>query len=327
MNQDQFRPRLPIYLEDYIEQIKDIPEHELISRLTGPMSEKEKRLLVTPEDREEAIKILRDKRKNSSFKVPKPKKGKYKSYVVLGCLHIPFHNKAIFKAILNLIHDLRPTLGGIILNGDFLDLMSLSGHAKEDLILPGIDLGSEYLAGLEALLEIEEAIGKKKGVERQYIFGNHENRYYRFLKKFTNSKFGTALVSPQEGLLLDELGYNVIPDYNGGYIELGNDLQVHHGQYYGTHNSKKHLDMIPGKSTIYAHTHRVQSYTGPSGFTAWNTGCLIDLESPAFDYANRFTKSLWKNGFAVVTVLDSGESVVNPIQCINNGFFFGGKMY
>lgn len=51
-------------------------------------------------------------------------------WVIVGCVHRPFHNKTLWDILLRFLSDNRHRVSGIILNGDFADLRSLSTHEE-----------------------------------------------------------------------------------------------------------------------------------------------------------------------------------------------------
>ena len=251
------------------------------------------------------------------------KKGKAEMWLIPGCIHRPFHNKVVWNKIMNLIHDYKKEITGIIINGDYLDLRSLSSHDSH--IPSGIDLGFEYSDGLQGLTEIKQAFGKEfKRIEKVYHYGNHEDRFNR--GEGDKRKYGSGLITPIEALRLNEFGYKIQDNWKDGYTTLGNDLEVLHGVYFGKTAAKSHLDIMPDRSVIFNHTHRFSTYDN-GRHVAYNCGWLGDKDSPGFAYAPRTTKSVWRNGFSVAYVDKDGNSSVDAIRCTNNTFFFGGKIY
>ena len=74
---------------------------------------------------------LIQKVRNASKKGEHYQKG---TWVVSGCWHFPFHNKEMFDSFLALVEDLELT--GFILNGDILDMHSISRHNKGKITIP-----------------------------------------------------------------------------------------------------------------------------------------------------------------------------------------------
>ncbi len=244
------------------------------------------------------------------------------TYLVLGCWHVPFHNKTLTNGVTQLIQDLGGDLKGLILNGDFLDCNSLSGHDKGKFtVTPGLTLLQEYTDGKVVLREFLGAL--PKDALKVYMYGNHENRWDRYMADMQNAK--TPLPSPKEGLGLDELGFKTIESYSSGYLTLGKHLDILHGVYYNTHCAKTHIDRFRG-SILFAHTHRIQSYIeGRTG--GFNIGWGGDVSSAAFNYADRGVKASWQNGFAIVNIDEKGNYYVQQIICIDGHFYYNNKKY
>lgn len=266
-------------------------------------------------------KLIIDFPKVEPFKVKTQKRGQ--RFLIIGCLHRPFHHKTIWDKILQYIVDNRKNINGLVLNGDILDLRSLSSH--DEFIPEGIDLAMEYSDGLLAIMELKSAFGKYwKSIEKFFNYGNHEARFDRDLKAIR--KYGSVLPNPHEALRLVEEGFEIQFDWRDGKVTLGNILDVYHGIYFGQNPCKAHLDKIPTRNHIFNHTHRFGNYE-KAGFSAYNIGCLIDPSSVGFVYSHRFTKGDWKHGFCEAYIDSSGVDYVNPIPIINEKFFAGGKFY
>jgi len=265
--------------------------------------------------------------KVSDQKIKVDATGVEQMWVVFGCVHRPFHNQELWASLMGFIKEHKSKITGFIINGDYLDLLSLSSHNKEDKLPDGIDLGSEYADGYKGLMEIKGALGNEfERVRKVYHFGNHEERYFRHIKKTLNTRYGNALESPVEALRLEEQGYEMVLDYNEGYTTLGNNLDVLHGHYFNKHSAAKHLEVFPDRGMIFNHTHRTQAYCNGKNIS-WNIGWMGDVNSRAHGYATRFQKEAWENGFAVAYIDQDGDHYINYVKASNNGFFFGGKRY
>jgi predicted phosphodiesterase len=246
-----------------------------------------------------------------------------KQYIILPDCHRPFHNTVIWDKMLRVISDLKYCLNGIIINGDYLDLFSLSRHHSDSLgMLKDIDLSEEYKDGRKGLYEINKLL--RKGVEKYYIYGNHEDFYHRELLRGDRAKYGDELKSPREGLNLDKLGYTVLENWKDDYVKLGDYLQVFHGLYTNEHASKKHLDTFG--SCIFGHTHRFNCFHSGKN-VGWNIGTLCDIDNKAFNYMPRGQKQKWVNGFAIVYIDEQGYFWIDAIPIYNNTFFLNGVRY
>tara|TARA_R110000772_G_scaffold62137_2_gene139638 strand:+ start:1583 stop:2689 length:1107 start_codon:yes stop_codon:yes gene_type:complete len=243
-------------------------------------------------------------------------------HIVLGCNHVPFHNVRMHEGIKELLADYKSEIKGFHLIGDFLDMNTLSSHDKGRFTaVPGLTLDKEYEIGNQILDEYEALLPKK--VWKTYLYGNHEDRYNRWMKQMDNAK--TPLDSPTEALELWERGYNVKESWSQDFFTLGKYLDIFHGIYFNVHAAKAHMDKLRG-SCMFVHTHRIQSYIeGNTG--SFNIGACADFNSSAFNYATRGMKSQWQNGFSVVMIDTDGTYHVTQIICQDGAFYFGGKKY
>ena len=243
-------------------------------------------------------------------------------HIVLGCWHVPFHNKTLHKGVRKLIEDYKSEIKGFHLIGDFLDLNALSSHDRGKFTsIPGLTLSQEYKAGNIALDQLTENL--ESNCWKTYLYGNHEDRYNRWMRDMNNAK--TPLISPKESLKLNERGFQTKTSWSQDYFKLGKYLDIFHGIYFSIHSAKAHMDKLRG-SCMYAHTHRIQQYIeGNTG--SFNIGAGADFSSPAFGYASRAMKSQWQNGFAVVMIDEDGSYHTTQVICQNGRFYFGGKKY
>ena len=241
-------------------------------------------------------------------------------WVIIGCVHRPFHNKHLWDLLLRFLQDNRSRISGIIINGDYLDLRSLSTH--EEWMPKGVDLGVEYSDGRQGIMELETVL--PPDARRIFHYGNHEDRYLRHLKG--NTRYGSALPSPQEAMELHKYGYEVQTDWKDGYTQLGHRLQVFHGEFIGAVPAKDHLLAMPEYSCIFNHTHRVGSHT-QNKQTAHNIGWLGDVTDPVFAYMSRRAKHKWMEGFGVAYLDAAGNHHVHTLQLDRGELFFEGKVY
>jgi len=244
-------------------------------------------------------------------------------YISLGCVHAPFHLQPAFKAIQQLLHDNKSQIVGLVLAGDFLDMNSLSSHDKGRKPLPGVTLDWEYSESEILLNSLLDPLANN--VEKAYIFGNHEDRYLRYMSDSDNSKLGKSLEGPISGLKLVEKGFDIYENWKEDFVTLGHHLDVTHGEFYNIHSAKKHIDTYR-RSTLYYHTHRVQQYIEGS-VGGYNGGSMADFNAPVFGYATRAMKKSWLNGFNTIHVDEQGFYHIQQIVCYNNSFVFGSKIY
>lgn len=265
-------------------------------------------------------------RKISELPIRIPQTSFHQSIVVIGCVHRPFHDKKVWASLVSFIADNKDNLHGIIINGDYLDMKSLSSHDEKKLLPFGIDLGVEYKDGYEGIMELKYAFGDRWGeIRKHYNYGNHEARYLKHIGQFDHSKYGTALMSPHEAMKLEEEGFTLQLDWENGRALIGDDLEVFHGFYLGPNAIKKHLEKSD-RNVILNHTHWVGEFK-LNYRRGYNIGWMGDEASPGFAYANRFMVSGWEKCFAVVNLFESGKTIVNRYIFENGEFIFGNKRY
>lgn len=243
--------------------------------------------------------------------------------IILPDVHVPFHDANLVAKVCKLIRDIKPQC--LVLSGDFMDLFTLSRHAAGSIAkLRGLTLSQEYRAGREVITGIAAGAKHSAAGAMHYLYGNHEDRYLRFMADGDAGKLGEELTSPEDGLRIRDL-FHVHTDWQNDSIQIGAHLEVIHGTYLNDHAAKKHLDNFAG-SVVFGHSHRFQTYVnGKRG--AYNIGFLGDRDSIGFSYAPRWTRSKWVNGFAVVYTMDNGDFLVNAVQCWGGKFVFNGRVY
>ena len=272
--------------------------------------------------------IIKEIKITNEFKISKPvARGKrYVTpgmYIVIGCAHAPFHLQPAFKAVQQLLNDNKSDIVGLVLAGDFLDMNSLSSHDKGRKPLSGVTLDWEYTESEILLNDLLDPLAAN--IEKIFIYGNHCDRYNRYMSDIDNSKLGTSLASPIEGLKLVNKGFDIYENWKEDFVTLGHHLQVAHGEFFNVHSAKKHIDTYR-RSILYYHTHRVQQYIEGS-VGGYNGGSMADFSAPVFGYASRAMKNSWLNGFNAVHVDEQGFYHIQQIVCYNNSFVFGNKIY
>ena len=242
-----------------------------------------------------------------------------KLYLVLGCVHLPYHSKKAFRAMCRMVEDLD--LHGIILNGDCFDLNSITRHNRGFKNKGGLTLESEYAKCVKPLKMLHDAAGDVK--EKHFLYGNHEKWWYSWAGSTEVSKLGDISHLEPWKNQLEKYGYIPQFNYETASIELGN-LLVYHGFTVGQTAAKSALQKM-NRSIFFNHTHRQSSHvTGEN--RAYNGGMMIDKDSPAFDYCTVETKQDWSIAFSLVTVAPNGAFHVDT-KTYDKGFFHNGVYY
>lgn len=245
-------------------------------------------------------------------------------YYITGCAHAPWHNKKMYDSVFKFLSK-EIELEGIILAGDIADMNSLSSHDRGKIPINGVTLDWEYKEVNKFLDEFDKLKYKSINSTKDFIYGNHEDRYNRIKKDSDIAKYGDSLISPIVGLNLLSRGYRVYDNWKSDGIILGNHLEVNHGEFLNVHSAKKTIDTYR-KSVLYFHTHRFQIFVeGMVG--GWNMGAGADFNAPVFNYATRAMKTSWINSSCLVTIDEEGYYHIQPLMWINNQLIINGKKY
>lgn len=246
--------------------------------------------------------------------------------LILPDCHVPFHNVNLLLKVCQAARDIKPQQ--LVILGDFLDCYSTSRHNSGSFErLKSLDLGKEYDQGNAVLDLLLDAC--KSATQLDYLFGNHEDNFYRYKADGDNGKTGDALQAPDIALRLEKRGFDVHGNYLNGwqqaYIKHGKYLEMFHGTKVSEHAAATHLRRAEG-SVVHGHCHRFQTFvTGKHA--AYSIGWMGDRESKGFHYMPREDRARWCNGFGVVYLLDDGSFRMTPIQVWQDRFVLNGKLY
>ncbi len=242
-------------------------------------------------------------------------------FLILPDCHVPFHNRPLLKRVCQLALDLKPS--GLIIGGDFGDFFSIASHNDNSLArLRGITLKYEYNEQNKVLNDIGAAC---RGAAKHFLYGNHEDRFMRWLADGDNAKMDGVVDDPVKALSLERRGYKVYPNWKDDSVQVGPHLEVAHGEYCVQHSAFKHLQEYEG-SIVMGHTHRWNAHvTGRRG--AYNIGWLGDKDNPVFSYATKSQRRRWCNGLMVAYLMPDGTYIPCPVQCWNSRFIFAGRLY
>jgi predicted phosphodiesterase len=263
-------------------------------------------------------------RKHNEERIIGDKSGKFNIpglHVILPCVHIPHQDKRLENIAMQIVNYLGKSVKGFHIIGDFLDMEALSSHSKGDV--SNTLLSEEYDLGNSSLDLWDKAL--PKDVLKTYIYGNHEDRYFRYMRNVDNSKLGSALQSPTSALSLHQRNYFVYEDWKKSVVTLGHHLDLFHGEFTNDYAASKHLNTYR-RSCIFGHTHRVQVYT-KGHYAAYNIGFMGNKNSPAFGYATRAMLDSWGNAFAIVYIDSEGYFHTEVLNMFNNMVLYGGKIF
>lgn len=218
---------------------------------------------------------------------PEPNEGEEQIIVVIGDLHIPWHNEKTLAKILNLKAD------RVVVNGDIMDCFAASRFVKE---YNNVTIKEEF-AQARAILEAFS----ERFPRIDIIAGNHDARFRRAIQKEVPylmdllPKSVTELLAQElpnvftVGNIIDNTG-STIPNTESSsdhWLAVG-DAIIGHWEYYSQVNGKSAekaydwimkwktffgLEVTP-KVVIQAHTHRFSRLELPNMTTVYEGGCV-----------------------------------------------------
>jgi len=221
-------------------------------------------------------------------------------WLIAGDIHLGEHNPRQVALLVKLIRTLAPTLAGVVLNGDILDVTEVhkSTAGRRQAVLPGrsplylleeIVLAKCFLGALTRAVE--------PGTTIQFIEGNHEVRIPRLVAAAV-PELHPVTPTLKELLGLDELGIGWTP-YNSHF--LVGDWAIEHGHRCNIHACKGLLESYLGLNAIQGHSHRLKEYghQTPDGRTLYGVEGG-HLRNPDASYLPR-QRGQWQAGVVLLT--------------------------
>jgi predicted MPP superfamily phosphohydrolase len=240
--------------------------------------------------------------------------------VVIGDLHIPFHDKRTVKLVLSFIKWFSPDK--IFLNGDIIDCWEISRFQRplsiEERLKDEIQEGIEFLRTLRKTAPKAEII---------YIFGNHEYRFEMFIAKNARELHGLKGMTLEEQLELKELKIKPINShqrenfYRYGHMLIGHFNKVNKHSAY----TAKNLLDEKGISLIQSHTHRggvSYKHDFVDFKVAVENFCLCELNPPYLSIPN------WQPGFSTVhTDPKTKFFKITPVEIVQYHIIYGDQVF
>jgi hypothetical protein len=219
--------------------------------------------------------------------------------LIFGDVHCPHGDAAAVRAALDELDG--GGYGEVIINGDFLDMASMSRFGK-DRETPTIE--QELKAAGRTLSLLRIAAGK---IPITYIQGNHELRLSARLNDLLPELSG--LVSIPSLLRLDELGIEYVQSPNPTcHVERQGVLVGHFNRALkGAGKTAVELMRQYGMPVVQGHTHRLaavslRTYRGQ--MIGAESGCLCRLDPTYADCPD------WTHGFVI---LERGVPRIVPL--------------
>ena len=240
----------------------------------------------------------------------------------------PLHDRRVLSLAGLIIRKLQPDY--LLLNGDFFDFTELT---DKFLNTP------EYYYSLQpAFLEFAWWMNSYKqdcpSMKMIYIAGNHENRLYKHILKYTSFAYGLKSIDKMEGYDIlsipnlagfDSLGIEWINEYKTGSSYWIGDVEITHGIKASGKSGSTVTNIINSAthSQIVGHTHKfehaektINDCGKRKEISIWSFGTMgrVDGMIPStYGFMN------WQQGFGVLSYnpMYSLHSIV-PIR-VNNG--------
>jgi predicted phosphodiesterase/transposase-like protein len=251
-------------------------------------------------------------------KIPSNKKKEFKSYIIVGDIHVPEQDDCAMNAVFQLMKDVK--FDGIINIGDYMDFSSISRWTKgKNKTLEGMRLKNDYIKG-NAILDVFDEL-LPKGAEKHFLTGNHDIRVDTLIDELPMLE---GLFDFQTALHLKERGYKVYP--HNEIVKFGR-LCVVHGIYCGSNPAKTHATKLLS-NVLCGHLHSpemalIHSPAKEVSVVGMVNGCLCSMQ-PEYMAGK---PSNWSQGISILYVFPDNQFDVHLIRLVKHKFIFNGRLY
>ncbi len=246
-----------------------------------------------------------------------------KRYGIWNDIHFPFEDRQRYLISLLIAKDLG--LDHIFLNGDIGEFQGVSTYP----VHPGER--TSFCEELDYMnKKFDEIMKLFPDVPVTYICGNHEHRFFRYIRDLAPQMWG--LIDCPAILKFDERPRWKFVDYGPSQLVKCGDANLYlRHEPLGT--SRNHARITAETSLVdiaYGHTHAFELSThrkfGPTPITtkAYSLGFLGDKSRHVFDY--RGSKDSWVEGFTIVETL-GGDYSLEFIDLRKIPAYYRGKKY
>lgn len=229
-----------------------------------------------------------------------------KRILVLNDIHIPYHEPDVVADSLLFGHE--KNIDTIILNGDIIDCYQLSSFVRDPTKR---NMKFEVEMTIDFLTTLREAFPKALII---YKFGNHEERWEKYLKAHAAELFDIDEFRLEYILKLKE--NNIICVKDKRIIKCGK-LNIIHGHEYrggGGVNPARWLQLRAHTNVLCGHFHRASEHISRDMNKdvngSWSAGCLCELH-PEYMPLND-----WTHGFTYIEKETNGNFIVDNQKLI-----------
>ncbi len=230
--------------------------------------------------------------------------------LIIGDLHLPYHNMAALTAALQ--EGVRRKPDCVLINGDMMDMHTLSRFQKD----PEARSFKEERATAKAfLVRLRELFPDARII---YKKGNHEDRVESYILPRAPEFYDASIFDLTALLGLDAIGVELVDQKRE--LTLGK-LTILHGHELpkgmtNSVNPARGAFLRTTATVLVHHHHRTSEHVERTMdgriIGCWSSGCLCQLR-PLFEPNNK-----WNHGFAFVEVAPSGDFNLQNMK-IHNG--------
>jgi predicted phosphodiesterase len=229
--------------------------------------------------------------------------------LVLSDVHIPFYDKRALITALN--YGIHRGADTVVLIGDIADCFAVSFWEKDPRKR---DFPGEIKAVREFLGVVRNLFKKARIV---FKFGNHEDRYERYMKVKAPELLGVEAFELGSLLQLDHFGMIEVKDNRP--IRLGKLNMIHGHEYQfaisNPVNPARGLFLRGKAHSLCGHFHQSSQHSEKTleqkVLSTWSLGALCDLH-PSYRPINN-----WSHGFAFAEVDKDGVFSVQNLRIVN----------
>ena len=222
----------------------------------------------------------------------------HKRGLILNDIHLPYHDITALTAALQFGKKEKPDF--IFINGDMLDFHQLSYFEKDPK-------KKHFHLELDMFKEFFTILQKEFKSRIYFKFGNHEERYQRFLYQKAKELVGVEEFELENMIKARAEGIEIIKDKR--VVNIGK-LPFIHGHETGRGvfnpvNAARGLMLRAKHSAVKGDCHNTSEHAtkdiNGKFMTTWSVGCLCGL-TPQWLPINE-----WNHGFAIIDIAEDGE--------------------
>ena len=207
--------------------------------------------------------------------------------LICGDIHMPYHDKPVLDLMFNWAIQQERT-DFLILNGDIMDCYRMSRWVKDPRMR---DFASELEMTQNFLRSLVSVFGAV-----YYKCGNHEVRYWDYMRLKAPELVGVEALSFERLLELEEIGIRYIAPTQ---VIHASNLTILHGHEWGRSifspvNPARGAFLRAHACTVSGHLHRGSHHPEPDirgrVMSCWSHGCLCELH-PEYAPLNKWDQS------------------------------------